>query len=131
MIEYANKDIVYVPLDRMSQVQRYQCEEGHTPRLDSLRGIRWSQTKARVKKSIEDMTEELLELYSRRELVDGFGYAPDSILSHEFDAAFEYEATPDQLKAIEDVTSVTTTVSIRQSSCLMSRRNCDNMPIHS
>ena len=103
MIEYAGRDIVYVPLDRMNQVQRYQCQEGHTPRLDSLRGTRWTQTKARVKKSIEDMAEELLDLYSRRELVEGFGYASDSILSHEFDAAFEYEATPDQLKAINDV----------------------------
>lgn len=103
MIEYANKDIVYVPLDRMNQVQRYQCQEGQTLRLDSLRSTRWSQTKARVKKSIEDMAEELLDLYSRRELVEGFGYSPDSILSHEFDAAFEYEATPDQLRAIEDI----------------------------
>ena len=103
MIEYAGKDIVYVPLDRMNQVQRYQCQEGHAPRLDNLRGTRWSQTKARVKKSIEDMAEELLDLYSRRELVDGYGYSSDSILSHEFDAAFEYEPTPDQLTAIEDV----------------------------
>ncbi len=103
MVEYAGKDIVYVPLDRMNQVQKYQAQEGHSPRLDSLRGTRWSQTKARVKKTIEDMAEELLELYSRRELVDGFGYAPDSVLTHEFDAAFEYEPTPDQLRAIEDV----------------------------
>jgi len=103
MIEYAGNDIVYVPLDRMNQVQRYQCQEGHAPRMDSLRGTRWSQTKARVKKSIEDMAEELLDLYSRRELAEGFGYSSDTILSHEFDAAFEYEATPDQLTAIEDV----------------------------
>ncbi|MBQ27374.1 MAG: transcription-repair coupling factor [Nitrospiraceae bacterium] len=103
MIEYAGNDVVYVPLDRMNHVQRYQCQEGHIPRLDSLRGTRWSQTKARVKKNIEDMAEELLELYSRRELVEGVGCSSDSILSHEFDAAFEYEATPDQLTAIEDV----------------------------
>ncbi len=103
MIEYAGNDVVYVPLDRMNQVQRYQCQEGHTPSLDTLRGTRWSQTKSRVKKSIEDMTEELLDLYSRRELVEGVGYSQDSILSHEFDAAFEYEATSGQLTAIEDV----------------------------
>jgi len=102
-VEYAGNDIVYVPLDRMNQVQRYQTQEGHVPRLDSLRGTRWNQTKSRVKKSIEDMAEELLDLYSRREVVDGFQYGEDTLLSHEFDAAFEYEATTDQLRAIDDV----------------------------
>ena len=102
-IEYAGKDLVYVPLDRMKQVQHYQCHNGHSPRLDNLRGTRWNQTKALVQKHIEDMADELLDLYSHRELVEGFRYSADSILSYEFDAAFEYEATPDQLEAIEDI----------------------------
>ena len=78
--------------------------EGHVPRLDRLGGTSWARTTARVKKDIEEMAQELVELYANRELVKRHSYGYDSTLYHEFEAAFEYEETPDQLKAIEDIT---------------------------
>ncbi len=103
ILEFAGGDKLYVPLDRLNQVQRYSGAEGHVPRLDRLGGSNWAKTTARVKKDIEEMAQELTELYANRELVQRGSYGSDSTLMHEFEAAFEYEETPDQLRAIEDI----------------------------
>ncbi len=104
ILEFAGGDKLYVPLDRLSQVQRYSGAEGHVPRLDRLGGTSWAKTTARVKKDIEEMAQELIELYANRELAKRHSYGFESTLYHEFEAAFEYEETGDQLKAIEDIT---------------------------
>ncbi len=104
ILEFAGGDTLYVPLDRLNQVQRYSGAEGHVPRLDRLGGTSWAKTTARVKKDIEEMAQELIDLYANRELAKRHAYGFDSTLYHEFEAAFEYEETPDQLKAIEDIT---------------------------
>jgi transcription-repair coupling factor (superfamily II helicase) len=103
VLEFAGGDTLYVPLDRLNHVQRYSGAEGHVPRLDRLGGTSWARTTARVKKDIEEMAQELIELYANRELVKRNAYGGPSTLYHEFEAAFEYEETPDQLKAIEDI----------------------------
>jgi len=103
ILEFAAGDKLYVPLDRLNQVQRYSGAEGHVPRLDRLGGTSWAKTTARVKKDIEEMAQELIDLYANRELAKRHSYGFDSTLYHEFEAAFEYEETPDQLKAIEDI----------------------------
>jgi transcription-repair coupling factor (superfamily II helicase) len=103
ILEFAGGDTLYVPLDRLSQVQRYSGAESHVPRLDRLGGTSWAKTTARVKKDIEEMAHELIELYANRELVKRNSYGAASTLYHEFEAAFEYEETPDQLKAIQDI----------------------------
>jgi transcription-repair coupling factor (superfamily II helicase) len=84
--------------------QRYSGAEGHVPRLDRLGGTSWARTTARVKKDIEEMAQELVDLYANRELAKRHSYGYDSTLYHEFEAAFEYEETADQLKAIDDIT---------------------------
>jgi len=104
ILEFAGGDKLYVPLDRLNQVQRYSGAEGHGPRPDRLGGTSWAKTTARVKKDIEEMAQELIDLYANRELAKRHGYGYDSMLYHEFEAAFEYEETTDQLKAIEDIT---------------------------
>jgi transcription-repair coupling factor (superfamily II helicase) len=104
ILEFAGGDKLYVPLDRLNQVQRYSGAEAHVPRLDRLGGTSWAKTTARVKKDIEEMAQELIDLYANRELAKRHAYGYDSTLYHEFEAAFEYEETPDQLKAIEDIT---------------------------
>ncbi|WP_455244345.1 DEAD/DEAH box helicase, partial [Petrachloros mirabilis] len=104
ILEFSGGDTLYVPLDRLNQVQRYSGAEGHVPRLDRLGGTSWAKTTARVKKDIEEMAHELIDLYANRELAKRHAYGFDSTLYHEFEAAFEYEETPDQLKAIEDIT---------------------------
>ncbi len=103
ILEFAGRDTLYVPLDRLNQIQPYRAGDHPPPPLDKLGGTSWAKTKARVAKSIEDMTDELVELYADREIVTRQPYRDDTMLSHEFDAAFDYEETPDQLKAIEDI----------------------------
>ena len=103
ILEFYGSDTLYVPLDRLNQVQRYSGAEGHVPRLDRLGGSSWARTTARVKKDIEEMAQELIDLYANRELAKRHSYGYDSTLYHEFEAAFEYEETPDQVKAIEDI----------------------------
>jgi transcription-repair coupling factor (superfamily II helicase) len=104
ILEFYGGDTLYVPLDRLNQIQRYSGAEGHVPRLDRLGGTSWARTTARVKKDIEEMAQELVDLYANRELAKRHSYGYDSTLYHEFEAAFEYEETADQLKAIDDIT---------------------------
>ena len=103
ILRFAGEDTLYVPLDRLNQVQRYKGSEGRVPRMDKLGGTSWGRTTARVKKGIEEMAHELVELYANREVVKRNEYEGDSSLTHAFEAAFEYEETPDQLRAIEDI----------------------------
>ncbi|HZS10663.1 MAG TPA: transcription-repair coupling factor, partial [Nitrospirales bacterium] len=103
ILRFAGGDTLYVPLDRLNHVQRYKGADGGAPRMDTLGGSSWAKTTARVKKGIEEMAHELVELYANRELVQRSQYSGDSTLTHAFEAAFEYEETPDQLRAIEDI----------------------------
>lgn len=103
ILEFSGGDTLYVPLDRLNQVQRYSSAEGHGPRLDRLGGTSWAKTTARVKKDIEEMAQELIDLYANRELVKRNAYGSTTTLYHEFEAAFEYEETADQLRAVEDI----------------------------
>ncbi len=105
VIEYLGKDKVYVPLDALNLVQRYVGSDSHAPKLDKLGGGRWAKTKARVKKQIKDMTQELLNLYAEREVLEGHAYSAPTSDSEAFAAAFEYEETPDQLRTIQEVIS--------------------------
>ncbi|MDH3771722.1 MAG: DEAD/DEAH box helicase, partial [Nitrospirota bacterium] len=101
--QFGGTDTLYVPLDRLNQIHRYRGAEQRMPRLDRLGGTAWGKTKAKVKKGIEDMTEELVELYANREVARRTAYQEDTLLVHEFEAGFEYEETPDQQRAIEEI----------------------------
>ncbi|WDT82271.1 MAG: DEAD/DEAH box helicase [Candidatus Manganitrophus sp.] len=103
VLEYAGKDKVYVPLNSLHLVQRYVGLEGHPPRVDSLGGTQWAKTKSKVQGDVQRMAEDLLQLYAEREVVQGHPFATPPSLSEEFAAAFEYEETPDQARAIADV----------------------------
>ncbi|MFO0775259.1 MAG: transcription-repair coupling factor [Nitrospiraceae bacterium] len=103
ILEYARADTLYVPLDRLNQVQRYIGSEGSAPRLDRLGGTAWEKTKARAKKDIEEMAHELVALYANREIVQRGAYHGDRTMLRDFEAAFDYEETADQLRAVEDI----------------------------
>ncbi len=103
LLEYAEEAKLYVPLARLDLVQKYRSLEGARPQLDRLGGITWERTKARVRKSMRDMAEELLKLYATRKLAGGFSFAADTHWQREFEDAFEFAETPDQLTAITDV----------------------------
>ncbi len=103
LLYYADDAKLYVPVERLDLVQRYSSAEGHQPTLDRLGGLGWQKTKAKAKRAMRDMADELLRLYAERKLVGGFAYASDSPWQGEFEEGFEYVLTPDQETAIEDV----------------------------
>lgn len=102
-LEYAEKHILYVPLERMDLIDRYISLEGIRPHLDSLGSKKWITRRQRVKKSLFDMARSLLNLYASRQLINGWKYTSDSPLQHKFEQLFPYQETEDQLQAIEDV----------------------------
>jgi transcription-repair coupling factor (superfamily II helicase) len=99
-ISYSSGQCLLLPLSRLDQLQKYSGIEGVAPRLDKLGGTSWNRTKARVKKSMRDMAGQLLKLYAERQVAEAPAMPPDSDWMHQFDAAFPYEETGDQLDAI-------------------------------
>jgi transcription-repair coupling factor (superfamily II helicase) len=103
LLEYAEGAKLYVPLNRLDLVQKYRSAEGAKPLLSHLGTSTWARTKARVRKAMRDMTEELLKLYAQRKAAEGHSFAPDNEWMREFEDAFEYSETEDQAQAIADV----------------------------
>ncbi len=102
-VVYAGSDRLYVPVDELHKVQKYIGSEGAAPSLEKLGGIGWERAKTRAKTAVREMAGELLELYAKRSVAPGHAYGEDDHLYREMEASFEYEETPDQARAIEDV----------------------------
>ncbi len=103
LLHYADDAKLYVPLARLDLIQKYNALGGATPALDRLGTTIWEARKTRVRKSVSDMAEKLLELYAERKMAAGHAFPPDSNWQREFEDAFEFEETTDQQKAIDDV----------------------------
>ncbi len=103
LLEYLDGDKVYVPVDRLNLIQRYIGGDGGHPRLDKLGGRGWQRAKKRAKDAVTEMVKEILELYAAREAFKGIAFSPVDQSYKEFEATFEYEETPGQLQAIEEV----------------------------
>jgi len=102
-IEYSEGKALLLPVERLDLVQKYSGVEGVEPALDRLGGAGWAKRKASVRNAMRDMTDQLLKLYARRSLAEGFAFSKDSPWQKEFEDAFEYVETPDQAQAIADV----------------------------
>ena len=102
-LEYAGSDKLFLPVDRLGLVQRYIGPEGSQPALDKLGGVSWEKSKGKARKNIEELAGELLEIYAKRQLCEGFSFSPPDEMYREFEASFAWEETPDQLSAILDV----------------------------
>ena len=100
VLEYAEGARLYVPLTRLDLVQKYRSAEGAQAVLNRLGTQQWVKTKARVKRAMQDMADELLKLYAQRKTAQGFQYAADSQFMREFEDAFEYNPTEDQAAAV-------------------------------
>jgi transcription-repair coupling factor (superfamily II helicase) len=100
-LRYAGEDKLFVPVERLDLVQKYSG--GARPTLDRLGGTTWEKAKTRVKKAMRDMADELLKLYAQRKAIPGHAFATDTHWQEEFENAFEYDLTPDQLAAIADI----------------------------
>ena len=103
LLEFAEGARLYVPLTRLDLVQKYRSSEGAKPVLSHLGTQSWSKTKARVKKAMKDMADELLKLYAERKTAVGHAFPPANEWFREFEDAFEFNETDDQAQAIKDV----------------------------
>jgi transcription-repair coupling factor (superfamily II helicase) len=104
ILEFAEEAKLYVPLTRLDLIQKYRStESGPAPVLHRLGTQQWAKTKARVKKAMQDMADELLKLYAQRKAAQGHAYSADNEFQREFEDAFDYNETDDQLSAIADI----------------------------
>ncbi|HVB10084.1 MAG TPA: transcription-repair coupling factor [Bacillota bacterium] len=103
MIRYEGADRLYVPTDQIDLIQKYIGGEGREVRVGRLGGDAWLKAKARVKESVRAMAEELIELYAAREGTPGHAFPPDTPWQLEFEDAFPFEETPDQLQATAEI----------------------------
>jgi transcription-repair coupling factor (superfamily II helicase) len=105
IIEYAGNDRLYIPADRTSILQKYIGADEADPKLDQLGGRSWDLAKEKAKKSIREIAKQVVEIYALRKYRQGFAFSRPDNYYREFEATFEHEETPDQIKAIEDVLS--------------------------
>jgi transcription-repair coupling factor (superfamily II helicase) len=103
LLEYAEGARLYVPLTRLDLVQKYRSSEGAKPTLNHLGTAAWGKTKARVRKAMKDMADELLKLYAERKTTEGHAFSPDNEWMREFEDTFAFSETEDQELAITDV----------------------------
>jgi transcription-repair coupling factor len=103
LLTFQDEAKLYVPLERLDLVEKYRSHEGAKPPLDRLGGATWERTKTRVKRALRDMAQELLQLYAGRKMRGGVAALPDTPWQREFEDAFEFEETPDQLTALADI----------------------------
>ncbi len=102
-ITYSDGGSLYVPIEQMDMVQKYIGSEGASPKLNKLGGVEWKKAKAKVKGAIEDMAKDLLALYAERQMTKGHAFSQDTPWQGQFEDAFPYEETPDQLKCISEI----------------------------
>ena len=103
VVSYQGGDLLRVPVESFHRIQKHRAAEASNPSLDKLGGTGWTKTKSRVKRAMRDMAAELLKVHAERKTRQGFAFSPMSPWMSEFENAFEYEETPDQRKAIDDV----------------------------
>ena len=102
-LEYSAQGKLLLPMENLNLIQKYSGGGDTQPKLDKLGGTAWARTKASVKKAMRDMADELIRLYATRQMVQGFAFSKDAPWQFEFEEAFEFEETEDQISAIDDL----------------------------
>jgi transcription-repair coupling factor (superfamily II helicase) len=105
IVEYAQNDRLYLPADRISILHQYVGADEKDPKLDQLGGKSWDLVKKKAKKSIQEIAKQLVEIYALRKYRKGYAFSQPDNCFREFEAGFEHEETPDQIKAIDDILS--------------------------
>lgn len=103
VIEYLDGDKLYLPVNALEKIQRYLGPDGYTPKIEKMGGTSWDAVKEKVRKSVREVAEELVAIYAAREAMERKSFAPPDRIYEEFCSTFEYEETPDQARAIEDI----------------------------
>lgn len=102
-IKYKNDDILYIPTNDLDSIRKYIGGDTIQPKVNRLGGKEWENTKTKVKNNLKEVAKELIELYAKREKVQGFRFSKDTPWQNEFEAKFPYQETDDQLRCIEEV----------------------------
>ena len=102
-IVYDKGDKLYVPVDQLDLVQKYIGSEGKSPKVNKLGGNEWQKAKSKVRKSINEIAEDLVKLYAARATLKGYKYSKDTEWQRQFEDEFPYEETPDQLASLEEI----------------------------
>lgn len=102
-IQYQNGDTISVPVDHLDLLSKYSAGEGKTPKINKLNDGRWRKTMSTVSKQVEDISEDLIKLYAARQAMKGYAFAPDDANQEEFDGAFAYAETQDQIRSINEI----------------------------
>ena len=102
-IEYRNDDILYVPTNNLDSVRKYIGGGETAPRLNKLGGKEWSATTSKVKKHLQEIAKDLVELYAKRQKMKGYAFSPDTPWQKQFEDSFPYTETDDQLRCISEV----------------------------
>ncbi|MFB5089543.1 transcription-repair coupling factor [Psychrobacillus sp. PGGUH221] len=102
-IRYRGEDKLFVPVDQIDLIQKYVASGEKDPKLHKLGGADWKKTKSKVSAAVQDIADELIKLYAKRESEVGYAFEPDGEMQQSFEAAFPYEETDDQLRSIQEV----------------------------
>ena len=102
-LEFGGEEHVYLPIEQVNLIQRYVGKEGRAPKLDRIGGKAWESRKAKVRKSVEELAERLIQLYARRKRAQGTAFDGDTDWQAQFEAGFPYQETEDQITCIEEV----------------------------
>lgn len=102
-IKYKNDDILYIPTNDLDSIRKYVGGDAIQPKINRLGGKDWENTKTKVKNNLREVAKELIELYAKREKIQGFRFSKDNPWQNEFEAKFPYQETDDQLRCIEEV----------------------------
>ena len=103
LIEYRDQGKLFVPVDQIDRVQKYVSAQGRPPHINKLGSSEWVKTKQKVASKVEDIADDLIDLYAKREMEKGFAFLPDDELQQQFEAAFPYTETPDQLRSTAEI----------------------------
>ncbi len=102
-ILYGGDDKLFVPTDQVGLLQKYIGSEGTVPRLHRMGTADWARARAKAQKSVEDIADHLIEIYAQRQMAKGHAFTPDDAMQREFEEAFPYEETVDQLRALAEI----------------------------
>ena len=103
LLEYADGDKLYVPLEQVDRITRYVGPDGENPRLTRLNTADWSRATTKARKAAKKLAFDLVDLYTRRAAAQGFRFGPDTAWQRDMEDSFPYEVTPDQRAAIDDI----------------------------
>ena len=102
-VAYAGDDTLYIPVEQFKMIRKYSSNEGKVPKINKLGSSQWQKTKAKARSKVDDIAQKLIEIYAARINQPGYAFPPDNELQLEFEKAFGYELTVDQLRSVEEI----------------------------